>query len=157
MDEQVEWSMDIIRRKPSAIDKYRFMSAMQKRNERLFFRLIIDHIEELMPIVYTPTVGQACQEFANHFRETNGFYLSIEHRGRLDEIMGNWLDKDVRLIVVTDGERILGLGDLGVSGMGIPIGTLALYCACAGIDPEHCMPITLDVWARRSSGSAGSS
>lgn len=145
MEEQVEWSMDVIRRKPAAIDKYRFMSSMQKRNERLFFRLIIDHIDELMPVVYTPTVGQACQEFATHFRETNGFYLSIEHRGRLDEVLGNWLDDDVRLIVVTDGERILGLGDLGVSGMGIPIGKLALYCACAGIDPEHCMAIVLDV------------
>ena len=145
MEEQVEWSMDVVRRKPSDIDKYRYMSAMQKRNERLFFRMIIDHIEELMPIVYTPTVGQACQEFATHFRESNGFYLSIEHKGRIDDIMGNWMDDDVRLIVVTDGERILGLGDLGVSGMAIPIGKLALYCACAGIDPEHCMPIVLDV------------
>ena len=145
MSEQVEWAMDAIRTKPNAIDKYRFMTAMQKRNERLFYRMIIDHIDELMPIVYTPTVGQACQEYAAHFRETNGFYVSIEHRGRISELMDNWLDEDVRLIVVTDGERILGLGDLGVSGMGIPIGKLALYCACAGIDPRHCMPITLDV------------
>lgn len=143
--EQVEWAMDAIRSKPNAIDKYRFMTAMQKRNERLFYRMIIDHIDELMPIVYTPTVGQACQEYAAHFRETNGFYVSIEHKGRISEIMSNWLNDDVRLIVVTDGERILGLGDLGVSGMGIPIGKLALYCACAGINPEQCMPITLDV------------
>lgn len=145
MDEQVEWAMDAIRTKPNAIDKYRFMAAMQKRNERLFFRMLIDHIDELMPIVYTPTVGQACQEYASHFRETNGFYLSIEHQGRIDELLGNWIEDDVRLIVVTDGERILGLGDLGVSGMGIPIGKLSLYCACAGIEPRHCMPITLDV------------
>jgi malate dehydrogenase (oxaloacetate-decarboxylating)(NADP+) len=145
LEQQVEWSLENLRRKPQDIDRYRFMSSLQKRNERLFFRLLIDHIEELMPIVYTPTVGQACQEFANIFRETSGFYLSIDQKGRVDELMKNWLDKDVRLIVVTDGERILGLGDLGVSGMGIPIGKLALYSACAGIDPAQCMPIVLDV------------
>jgi malate dehydrogenase (oxaloacetate-decarboxylating)(NADP+) len=145
MDEQLEWAMDSIRRKPQDIDKYRFMASMMKRNERLYFRLLIDHIEELMPIVYTPTVGQACQEFAYQFRETSGFYISYDHKGRIDQLMDNWIDRDVRLIVVTDGERILGLGDLGVSGMGIPIGKLALYSACAGIDPEHCMPIMLDV------------
>jgi len=145
MEQQVEWAMDSIRRKPADIDKYRFMASMQKRNERLYFRLLIDHIEELMPIVYTPTVGQACQEYAYQFRETSGFYISIDHKGRVDELMSNWIDDEVRLIVVTDGERILGLGDLGVSGMGIPIGKLALYSACAGIDPAHCMPITLDV------------
>jgi malate dehydrogenase (oxaloacetate-decarboxylating)(NADP+) len=145
MGQQVEWALDSIRRKSESIDKYRFMASMQKRNERLYFRLLIDHIEELMPIVYTPTVGQACQEFAYHFRETSGFYVSIEQKGKLDTLMKNWIDQDVRLIVVTDGERILGLGDLGVSGMGIPIGKLALYSACAGIDPAHCMPITLDV------------
>lgn len=151
MEEQVEWSMDVIRRKPAAIDKYRYLSYLQKRNERLYYRLLIDHIEELMPIVYTPTVGQACQEYATHFRETIGFYLSIDHRGRVAEIMRNWLSDDVRLIVVTDGERILGLGDLGVSGMGIPIGKLALYCACAGIDPAQCMPIVLDVGTNNDS------
>jgi malate dehydrogenase (oxaloacetate-decarboxylating)(NADP+) len=145
MEQQVEWALDSIRRKPQDIDKYRFMSSLQKRNERLYFRLLIDHIEELMPIVYTPTVGQACQEYAYLFRETSGFYVSIDHKGKLDDLMSNWIDDDVRLIVVTDGERILGLGDLGVSGMGIPIGKLALYTACAGIDPAHCMPITLDV------------
>lgn len=145
MAEQVEWAMDSIRRKPLDIDKYRFMASLQKRNERLYFRLLIDHIEELMPVVYTPTVGQACQEYAYLFRETSGFYISIDHKGRIDELMSNWIDEDVRLIVVTDGERILGLGDLGVSGMGIPIGKLALYNACAGIDPVHCMPVTLDV------------
>lgn len=145
MDQQVAWAMDSIRRKPQDIDKYRFMASMLRRNERLHYRLLIDHIEELMPIVYTPTVGQACQEYAYQFRETSGFYISIEHKGRVDELMANWVDEDVRMIVVTDGERILGLGDLGVSGMGIPIGKLSLYTACAGIDPVHCMPITLDV------------
>ncbi|MES2604465.1 MAG: NAD-dependent malic enzyme [Pseudomonadota bacterium] len=145
LEQQVEWSMENLRHKPLDIDKYRFMAALQKRNERLFYRLLIDHIDELMPIVYTPTVGQACQEFANIFRQTMGFYISIEHKGRINELMKNWTDDDVRLIVVTDGERILGLGDLGVSGMGIPIGKLSLYTACAGIDPAHCMPIVLDV------------
>ncbi len=145
MQEQIEWALDTIRRKPDNIDKYRFLMMLQKRNERLFYRMLIDHIEELMPIVYTPTVGQACVEFAYHFRETSGFYVSIEHKGRISELMKNWIEEEVRLIVVTDGERILGLGDLGVSGMGIPIGKLALYCACAGIRPEHCMAVTLDV------------
>jgi Malic enzyme len=145
MGQQVGWVLDNIRRKPHDIDRYRYLSSLQKRNERLFFRLLIDHIEELMPIVYTPTVGQACQEFGLQFRETQGFYISIEHKGRISKLMKNWLDQDVRLIVVTDGERILGLGDLGVSGMGIPIGKLALYSACAGIDPAQCMPIVLDV------------
>lgn len=145
MAQQVEWAIDSIRRKPQDIDKYRFMASMLKRNERLYFRLLIDHMEELMPIVYTPTVGQACQEYAYNFRETSGFYVSIAQKGQVDQLLGNWIEDDVRLIVVTDGERILGLGDLGVSGMGIPIGKLALYCACAGIHPAHCLPITLDV------------
>src|SRR5688572_13245907 len=145
MAEQVEWVMINLRGKGEPIDKYRYLAGLQKRNERLYYRALIDHIDELMPIVYTPTVGQACQEFSTHFREANGFYVSIDQKGNLKTLLGNWMDEDVRLIVVTDGERILGLGDLGVSGMGIPIGKLALYCACAGIDPAQCMPITLDV------------
>ena len=116
MAEQVEWALDSIRRKPQDIDKYRFMASMMKRNERLHFRLLIDHIEELMPIVYTPTVGQACQEYAYQFRETSGFYVSIDHKGRIDELMNNWIDRDVRLIVVTDGERTW-VNSTGNSGM----------------------------------------
>lgn len=150
MSEQVEIMMENLRKKPDDIDRYRYLASLSSRNERLHYRVLIDHIEELMPVVYTPTVGLACQQFAYLFRESNGFYLSIEQRGRVRETLANWVTEDVRLIVVTDGERILGLGDLGVSGMGIPIGKLALYCACAGIDPAHCLPITLDVGTNNS-------
>ncbi len=145
MEEQVEGMLENLRKKNSDIARYCYLASLASRNERLHYRALIDHIEELMPIVYTPTVGLACQKFAYLFREANGFYLSIEQQGRVRETLANWGTDDVRLIVVTDGERILGLGDLGVSGMGIPIGKLALYCACAGIDPAQCLPVTLDV------------
>lgn len=145
LEQQVEHALANVRRNISNIERYIFLSSLHKRNERLFFRLLIEHIEELMPMVYTPTVGEACQEFAQIFRETAGFYISIRNKGHIYELLKNWHEDEVRLIVVTDGERILGLGDLGTNGMGIPIGKLALYCACAGIHPEHCMPIVLDV------------
>lgn len=145
MEQQVERAMYNVRNKESDIERYVFLSALQKRNERLYYRLLIDHTEELMPFVYTPTVGQACQEFASIFRETAGFYICIEHKGKIASLLDNWPEEEVKLIVVTDGERILGLGDLGTNGMGIPIGKLSLYCACAGVHPEHCMPIMLDV------------
>lgn len=144
-EQQLERGISNFRRIPKPIDKYIFLSALQKRNERLYFRLLIENIEELMPTVYTPTVGQACQEFASIFRETSGFYISLLNKGNISQLLENWPEDDVRLIVVTDGERILGLGDLGTNGMGIPIGKLALYCACAGIKPEQCLPIMLDV------------
>ncbi len=134
-----------LRRKAYDIERYIFLLALHDRNERLFYRLAIDHIEEIMPLIYTPTVGQACQEFAHIFRQPRGFYITPQDRGEIRQIMRNWPEQDVRLIVVTDGERILGLGDLGANGMGIPIGKLALYTACAGIPPEQCMPVMLDV------------
>lgn len=142
---QLERVMANLRRKESDIERYIFLSALQGRNERLYYRALIDNIDELMPVVYTPTVGQACKEFANIFRQTRGFYVSPDDRGRIRENLDNWPDADVRIIVVTDGERILGLGDLGASGMGIPIGKLALYVACAGIHPYQCLPVMLDV------------
>jgi len=142
---QVHRALANLRRQRDDIDKYSFLMALQQRNERLFYRLLIDYLDELMPIVYTPTVGQACLEFAQLFTQTAGFYISLEDRGGIKEIMRNWPEKDVRLIVVTDGGRILGLGDLGTNGMGIPIGKLALYCALAGLHPEQCMPVMLDV------------
>ncbi|MBT8079133.1 MAG: NAD-dependent malic enzyme [Gammaproteobacteria bacterium] len=142
---QEQRAMANLRRKAYDIERYVFLLALQGRNERLFHRLVLNNIEEVMPLIYTPTVGQACQEFAHIFRQPRGFYITPADRGRIREILQHWPDQDVRMIVVTDGERILGLGDLGANGMGIPIGKLALYTACAGIHPRQCMPIMLDV------------
>ncbi|SFE84241.1 NAD-dependent malic enzyme [Nitrosomonas sp. Nm166] len=145
IDQQIERVLGSMRCKSSAIEKYIFLNALLERNQRLFYRTMIDHIEEVMPLVYTPTVGEACKEFAHIFRKPQGFYITPEDRGEIATILKNWPEEDVRVIVVTDGERILGLGDLGANGMGIPIGKVALYVACAGINPAQCMPIMLDV------------
>ena len=142
---QQDRAMANLRRKAYDIERYVFLMALQGRNERLFYQLAVKHINEIMPLIYTPVVGQACQEFAHIFRQPRGFYIAPDDRHHIRGIMQNWPDGDVRMIVVTDGERILGLGDLGANGMGIPIGKLALYTACAGIHPRQCMPVMLDV------------
>jgi malate dehydrogenase (oxaloacetate-decarboxylating)(NADP+) len=134
-----------IRKKGSNIEKYIFLSALQDRNERLFYRTVIDYLPELLPIIYTPTVGEVCLQFSHIYRIDKGFYITPEDKGDIDILLDNWPEEDVRVIVVTDGSRILGLGDLGCNGMGIPIGKLSLYIAGAGIRPEYCMPIMLDM------------
>lgn len=142
---QIERTMENLRRKDSNIERYIFLQALLARNERLFYRIILDHIEELMPIIYTPTVGEASKQFAHIFRHPQGFYITARDRGRIRELFDNLDHKNVRVIVVTDGERILGLGDLGANGMGIALGKLSLYTACAGVPPEQCLPVMLDV------------
>ena len=142
---QIARVLENLRRKDSDIERYIALVALLGRNERLFYRTLMDHIDEFMPIVYTPTVGQACREFAHIFRQPRGFYITPHDRGRIRAILDNWPTQDVRVIVVTDGERILGLGDLGANGMGISIGKLSLYVACAGIRPNQCLPVMLDV------------
>ena len=132
-------------RLPRDIDRYSLLSALQERNERLFYQTVIAHIDRILPLIYTPTVGEACREFSHIAREPKGFFITPDDRGRIAKILDNWPEKDIRVIVVTDGQRILGLGDLGANGMGIPIGKLALYTACAGIPPRHCLPVVLDV------------
>src|SRR5690348_14885559 len=127
------------------LQKYLVLSDLQARNETLFYAVVMSDPATYLPLVYTPTVGEACQKFAHIFREARGMFLPISARGQIREILGNWPEKDVRFIVVTDGERILGLGDLGAGGMGIPLGKLALYTACAGVPPQYCLPVVLDV------------
>jgi len=143
--EMVARLMENVERLPRDIDRYMLLSSVQERNEQLFYRTVIEHVERILPLIYTPTVGEACREFSHIAREPKGFFITPADRGEIHRILGNWPQKDVRVIVVTDGERILGLGDLGANGIGIPVGKLALYTACAGIDPARCLPVELDV------------
>ena len=143
--QMVDRIMVNLQRLPRDIDRYMLLSTLQERNERLFYQTVLQHIDRILPLIYTPTVGEACKEFSHIAREPKGFFITPDDRGHIRRILANWPGRNIRVIVVTDGQRILGLGDLGANGMGIPVGKLALYTACAGIDPESCLPVTLDV------------
>ena len=145
MDEQLLRVLRNLRAKPTDLEKYIFLVSLQDRNKTLFYRVLLENIEELVPIVYTPTVGQACLEYGHIFRRPRGIFITANDKGRVADLLENWPDKNIRIIVVTDGERILGLGDLGADGMGIPIGKLSLYTACAGIPHTVTLPVTIDV------------
>ena len=143
--DQVSRLKEVIDSEAAPINKYLTLESVHASDEALYFQLVMENVEEYMPLIYTPTVGEACQKFSHIFRYARGLYISSEDRGRVRELVANVANHDVDIIVVTDGQRILGLGDLGVNGMGIPVGKLALYTACAGVNPQRALPVTLDV------------
>ncbi len=143
-DEQATRVLQHLRNLSDPLEKFIALNALHDRNEALFFRVICDNVDEIQPLIYTPTVGLACQRFGHIFQRPRGMFISINDRGRVAEVLRNW-PLNAGIIVVTDGERILGLGDQGANGMGIPVGKLSLYTACAGVDPAICLPVTLDM------------
>ncbi|ENV1440050.1 NAD-dependent malic enzyme [Vibrio parahaemolyticus] len=145
IQEQVERAYQQYKSFESDMDKHIYLRNIQDTNETLFYRLVQNHISEMMPIIYTPTVGAACENFSNIYRRGRGLFISYPNRDRIDDLLNNATNHNVKVIVVTDGERILGLGDQGIGGMGIPIGKLSLYTACGGISPAYTLPIVLDV------------
>jgi len=145
LEEQLARTYENYQRKETDLERYVFLTALQDRNETLFYRLLLDHTSEMTPIIYTPTVGEGCRQYSHVFRRPRGLYISFPNRDEIPRLFDNAPPERTEVIVVTDGERILGLGDLGVGGMGIPIGKLSLYSLCAGIHPAATLPIMLDV------------
>ena len=131
--------------KTAPIDKYLYLSSLRKSNVHLFYRLAIDHMKQMTPLIYTPVVGEACLKWSEIYTQPEGLYISYSDKGHIASVLQNWPQNNVEITVVTDGSRILGLGDLGINGMGIPVGKLSLYCACGGIRPDSTLPITLDL------------
>ncbi len=145
LEVQLARTYENYRRKDDDLERYIFLASLQDRNEILFYRLLSEHIREMSPIVYTPVVGLACQQYSHLYRRPRGLYLSYPYKDEIDTLLGHAPSTNIDVLVVTDGERILGLGDLGVGGMGIPVGKLALYTVCAGIHPARALPVILDV------------
>ncbi len=145
LEQQALRVLENVRAQSTDLDKYVHLMALHDRNRTLFYKVLLDNIEELIPVIYTPTVGKACQVYAHIYQRPRGIFVSAKDRGRIPDLLKNWPYRDLQIIVVTDGERILGLGDLGADGMGIPVGKLALYSTCAGIHPSSGLAVTLDV------------
>ena len=143
-DTQIQRVLLQLGQKPTDLEKYIFLSQLQNTDEVLFYRLLMSDPAQFLPLVYTPTVGEACLQFGHIIRRPQGLYVSIKRKGRVRDILRNWPERDIRFMVVTSGQRILGLGDLGANGMGIPIGKLALYTACAGVPPQFTLPVLMD-------------
>ncbi|MEZ6017705.1 MAG: NAD-dependent malic enzyme [Planctomycetota bacterium] len=145
LEDQVTRVMRNLEHKGDPLEQYLYLAELQDRNQTVFYKALVEHVRALLPIVYTPTVGEACKRFAHVFTRPRGLYVSADDRGVIAQLLRNWPIREVAVIVVTDGERILGLGDLGANGIGIPIGKLALYTALGGVHPDLCLPIVLDI------------